>query len=163
MSGQYLSKDLLRDHLASVSIKVLEEALAVESVLFNDLLESENDIVNDSALFLGGFSATIVGAGSSVIYYSVDLLFETFLSEDLFNVIAEFSPFNVFAFFRCFEFGGQKTELGCADRNLSHIEGDSELSVRNETGSQLVKVSKELFNTDTSLLADGADASDNII
>jgi hypothetical protein len=67
MSSQNLSKDFLRYLLASVLIKVLEKALAVKSVLFNDFLESKNDVVNDCAFFLARISTTVVGTGASIV------------------------------------------------------------------------------------------------
>jgi len=103
MSGKYLSKYFLRHLLASVLIEVLEETLAVKSVLFNDLLESKDNIVNDCTLFLASFSTTVVGAGTSIVNYSINLLFETFLCKNLINIIAELSPFNVLTFFWCLE------------------------------------------------------------
>lgn len=87
-------------------VKVLEKALAVKSVLFNNFLESSYDVINDCALFLARLSSTIVCVCASIVNYRVNLLFETFLCENLINIIAELPPFNVLSFFWCLEVGG---------------------------------------------------------
>lgn len=144
-------------------IKVLEKALAVKSVLFNNFLESSYDVVNDCALFLACLSSTIVSVCASIVNYRVNLLFETFLCENLVNIIAELPPFNVLSFFWCLEVGGQQIKFGRADDNLSHTESDSKLCVGDKTGPQLIEVSEELVNSDASLLADGANPGNYII
>ena len=134
-------------------IKVLEKALAVKSVLFNNFLESNYDVFNDCALFLACLSSTIVSVCASIVNYCVNLLFESFLCENLVNIIAELPPFNVLSFFWCLEVGSQQIKFGRADDNLSHTESDSKLCVGDKTGPQLIEVSEELVNSDASLLA----------
>jgi hypothetical protein len=146
-----------------VLIKVLEKALAVKSVLFNNFLESSYDVVNDCALFLARLSSTIVSVCASIVNYRVNLLFETFLCENLINIIAELPPFNVLSFFWCLEVGSQQIKFGRADDNLSHTESNSKLCVGDKTGPQLIEVSEELVNSDASLLADGANPGNHIV
>ncbi len=87
-------------------IKVLEKALAVKSVLFNNFLESRYNVFNDSTLFFARLSSTIVGVCASIVDNSVDLLFETFLCKYLINVITKLPPFDMLSFFWCLEVGG---------------------------------------------------------
>lgn len=67
MGGQNLSENLLRDLLASVLIKVLEETLAIKSVFLNNFLKSNNNIVNNLTFLFSRLSFSVVGSGSNII------------------------------------------------------------------------------------------------
>jgi len=163
MRSQYLSKNFLRYLLASVLIKILEKALAVKTILFYNLLESKNNVVNDGTLFFACLSATVVSVGASIVNYSIKLLFQTFLCEHLINMITELSPFDVLSFFWCLKVSSQKIKLSRANNNLSHTECNSKLGVGYETRSQFIKVPKELVNSNSPLFADSTNSSNYIV
>ena len=68
-------------------------------------------------------------------------------------MIAELSPFNVSSFFWCLVGIAELLEFWCRNWDLSHVESNSELRGSDEARSESIKVSKELTNSDSLLLA----------
>jgi len=83
VGSKYLAEDLGGNLEVSVVVKVLEEALGIESVFADDFLELLDDLLDDGTLSLGWLSAAVVGQGARVIELDVDGLFKLFLGKNV--------------------------------------------------------------------------------
>lgn len=96
--------ELLLGHLEMlVAVPVLEEGLGVESVLADDFSETVEDGLDFVLLVLVGRGASVKSLGAGVVEVGVDVLLESFLSEDLIDSVAEISPADVVTSFRGLE------------------------------------------------------------
>jgi len=95
----------------SVAVKVLEEALGVESVLPNELGEVLGDTPDVVKLGLGGSRSSIDEVSSCVADFDIKVFLETLLCESLVDGIAEFSPLDVLASLWCFVDLAERLEL----------------------------------------------------
>ena len=101
--------------------------------------------------------------GPGVSEGSVEVLLKVLLGENLVDSVAEFTPFYVIASLGGFVVLAKHVELSLRNRELTHVESDSELNGRDEAGSQLIEVTEELAKTNALLAGDRADACDNIM
>lgn len=83
--GQSLSELLRRDLEVFVAIPILEETLGVKSVSLEPFSEGSDHSLNKSSLVRTGISATIEGLGPCIFEGELNLLFKSFLVEDLIN------------------------------------------------------------------------------
>lgn len=81
------------------------------------------------------------------------------LGEYLVNRVTEVSPSDVAAFFGSSEVVAKSLELLARKNDLGHVQADAELSLSNVARSKLVKVTEELSNTCSLLLAEQTNAS----
>jgi len=147
----------------SVTVKVLEKALGIESVLSDNLSEALNDVLNDVSLVLLGLLSAVDGLGANSIERLVNLLLEALLGEDLIDSVAEVPPSDMLALLGSLECLTEKLELRGRNRALGHVKADSELARGDVARSELVEVSEELSNSDSLLGAKGTDAGENVI
>lgn len=99
MGSEHLAEDFGGDFKMSVVVKILEEALSIESVLADDFLELLNDLLHSSALCFSGLSTTVVCQGTGVTEIDVNALFELFFGEDVINGVREIFPAHMLSLF----------------------------------------------------------------
>jgi len=93
--GKNLSELLLGDLEMLVAIPVLEEGLGIESLLTDDFCETVENALDSTELISSDTGASVESHGTGVIEVGVNALFESLLSEDLVNTVAEVSPADV--------------------------------------------------------------------
>lgn len=93
--GKNLSELLLGDLEMLVAIPVLEEGLGIESLLTDNFCETVENALDSTELISSSTGASVEGHGTGVIEVGINVLFETLLSEDLINTVAEVSPADV--------------------------------------------------------------------
>lgn len=162
-SVEDLAEDLGGDLEGSVSIVILEEALGIESVLANDLTEGIDDLLADIGLLTGGTATSISRHGASHADGGVKVLFKTLGSEDLVDVVREFSPLDVLALLRGLVELAEHQELRLRDGHLGHGEADAELSSCDVARSETIEITEELSDSDALLGALSTDASEDIL
>jgi len=86
-----------------MAIKVLEEALGIESLSLYYLFEAVDDMFDNLLVNFSCLLTTIHTVSSSIIQYSFNILFKSFLSENFVNAVTEFSPLDVFSLLGCTE------------------------------------------------------------
>ncbi len=59
MGSEYLAENLLSNLEVLVQIKVLEKAFGIKSVFSYDVLKTEHDVLNCSALISSGLTASV--------------------------------------------------------------------------------------------------------
>jgi len=146
-----------------MTIKVLEEALSIESLAHNDFLKSGNNMFDTLFVTLACSLAAINTNGSSIIECDINILLQTLLSENFIDNIAEFSPLDVITGLRGTESLEKQIELGGRDDTFGHVETNTELASGNVTRSKFVEVTEEFSNTDALLRAFLTDRGNNII
>ncbi len=162
-SGQHLSEDLWRNLEMSVLIEVLEETLGIESILSHELSELSNDSLHILSLLWSSFSSLVCDLSSCNTNISIVILFKSLLGEDLINVVAELSPFDVFTSLWCSVNFAKLLEFLMGDWNFGHAQSHSELVRSDEARSQSIEISEELSNSDSLLLASLAYSSKHIL
>lgn len=161
--SQHLTEDLGRHFEMSVAVKVLEEALGVESVLSHELCEVFGDTFHVFKLILSGRGSAVDNIDASSANFGIQILFKTLLCEGFVNGIAEISPLNVIARLWSLVLLAKILKFRVGDGNLSHVESNSELRGCDVARSQSVEVSEEFTNSDSLLSAGASNASENVI
>ena len=108
-------------------IKVLEETLSIESILSHELSELSNYSLHILSLFWCCFSAEVLNLSSCNSNLSIVVLLKSFLCENLINMVAEFSPFDMISSLWCFVDFAELLELLMRDWDLGHAQTHSEL------------------------------------
>lgn len=146
-----------------VTVPVLEEGLGIETLFPDNFGETAENSVDVVLIRSSGLSSSVDSMSPGISKGSVEVLLEVLLGENLVDSVAEFAPFDVVAGFGCLEVLAEHVEFSLRNGQLTHVESDSELSSRDEAGSQLVKVAEELTETDTLLAGDSTDACKNVM
>jgi hypothetical protein len=98
VGGEHLAEDLGSHLEVSVTVKVLEEGLGVETVLANNLLEALNDAVDTGDFLVCGVLAAVDSIDFGVVEGNIDGSLQVFLGENSVDGVAEIAPEDVFAF-----------------------------------------------------------------
>lgn len=146
-----------------VAVPVLEEGLGIETLFPDNFGETAEDSVDVVLVVAGGFSSAVDSMGPGISEGSIEVLLEVLLGENLVNSVAEFAPFYVIAGLGGLEVLAEHVEFSLRNGQLTHVESDSELSSRDETGSQFVEVTEELTETNALLAGDRANACKNVM
>lgn len=77
-------------------------------------------------------------------------------------MIGELSPFDVSSGLWGLERFAKELELSSTQHDLAHVECDSELSLSDESSSELVKISEELADSDSLLFAELSHLGDDV-
>ena len=147
----------------SVTIKVLEKALCVKSVLSNEFLEIFNNSLNISPLFFGSCWSAVDYIRACNAYRCVQIFLKSLLCKNFINIITELSPLDVSSFFWCFISLTELFKFLLWDAEFAHIEADSELRSGYEAGPEFVEISEELTDSDSLFQTSSSDTSKNII
>ena len=86
-----------------MAVKVLEEALSVQSILSHELSKIVEYSLHGCSLSLVCFSSSIYNIGASVTNFCIKLLFKSLFGEYLIDSINKLSPFDVGSFLRGFK------------------------------------------------------------
>ena len=114
-----------------MSVKILEEALCIESVLSDKFSKFSNDSLNVFYLLTISLLTAIFNLSSSNSDFGVKILLKTLLCEDLIDLVAEVSPSNMLTSLLCLESLSQLSELLVRDWDLAHTKTHSELATSN--------------------------------
>jgi len=85
-----------------VAIMILEEALGIEAVAADNLLEALDHVVDTGNLLLGRMLHAVVCHSHRVTKRNVYRFLEVLLSKHRVDIVAESTPANVFTLLRCF-------------------------------------------------------------
>lgn len=150
---KYLPELFDRDLEMLVSVPVLEEALGVQSVLYKQVSKTFSYLLSKSFLPHGRTLKAILSRRTSIIQRNIDVLLESLLSENLFDVVTEISPTNVPAFFWCCVVVAEKVKFSLRKHNFTHVQTDSKLCISDKSTSEFVEVPHELLEPDSLLLS----------
>ena len=146
-----------------VTVPVLKEGLGIETLFPDNFGETAENSVDVVLIRSSGLSSSVDSLSPCISEGSVEVLLEVLLGENLVDSVAEFTPFDVLAGFGGLEVLAEHVEFSLRNGQLTHVESDSELSSRDEAGSQLVEVTEELTETDALLAGDSANACKNVM
>lgn len=144
-------------------VPILEEALRIKSVLSNNFSEVLNNLLAQLSLRSICLASSINGVGANLAYGYVKVFLEALSGEHFVDFVREILPFDVFSLLRRLEYTLEHFKFAGRDRAFGHIQTNSELLSGNEAGSQSIEVAEELVDADTLLLAELADASNDIV
>ena len=146
-----------------VSILVLEETLGIKPLSVDqehELLLNLSDVAGISIVWQLG---AVEGLSSGVVKGDIHRSFKVLLSENLVDLIAEFSPLDMVSGLWRLELFAEKFELGPREHDLAHVESDSELTLSDEAASKFIEISEELRDSDSLLLAQLSELGQNIL
>ena len=146
-----------------MAVKVLEEALSVQSILSHELSEIIEYSLHVCSLSLICFSSSVYDVGASVTNLSIKLLFKSLFGEYLIDCINKLSPFDVGSFLRSFEGCAEIVEFLGGNRNFSHVETNSKLWGSDVARPESIEISKEFTNSDSLLTACLSDSGKHIV
>ena len=158
-----MSEDLGAHFEVTKCIPILEEALRIKSVLSNNFSEVLNNLLAQFSLRSICLASSINGVGANLAYGYVKVFLEALSGEHFVDSVREILPFDVFSLLRRLEHTLEHFKFTGRDRAFGHIQTNSELLSGNEAGSQSIEVAEELVDADTLLLAELADASNDIV
>lgn len=104
-------------------------------------------------MYFARANSAIDSLSTSIIKHRINILLQLLFGKDFIYRVTEILPSDVSAFFGSLEIIKQELKLILRKHDFGHVKTDSELSISDESRSQLVKVSKELSNSDPLLLA----------
>lgn len=154
---------LARDLEVLVAVPVLEEGLCIETLFPDNFGETAENSVDVVLVDASSWRPTVDSMGPGVSERSIEILLEVLLGENLVHSVAEFAPLDVVAGLGGLEVLAEHVEFSLRDGQLTHVESNSELSSRDETGSQFVEVTEELTETNALLAGDRTDACKNVM
>ena len=162
-SVEDLSEDLGADLEVTESVSILEEALSVKSILSDHFTEVLDDLLAELSLSRISLTSSIDSLCANITDGHIKVLLEALLGEDFVNSVREISPLDVLTFLGGLEDTLEHLKLLLGDGAFGHVETDSKLLSSDKAGSESIEITEELRDTDSLLLAEHTDASDDIV
>ena len=162
-SVEDLSEDLGADLEVTESVSILEEALSVKSILSDHFTEVLDDLLAELSLSRISLTSSIDSLCANITDGHIKVLLEALLGEDFVDSVREISPLDVLTFLGGLEDTLEHLKLLLGDGAFGHVETNSKLLSSDKAGSESIEITEELRDTDSLLLAEHTDASDDIV